>query len=139
MRILRAHRWLRVADPPSRSKTVLSENAGQVEIDVPRDRAGTFDWTSPTYESFNRQPQGFQKAFNHALEPWIAKYHGDYEVGSTDPRVLTRAEEATLRECEWRGIASVEFCRWAFHRGPRSPRVGGHRARRPAKIGRAAG
>src|SRR5882757_6485327 len=27
----------------TRSKTVLTENTGQVEIEVPRDRAGTFD------------------------------------------------------------------------------------------------
>src|SRR5512143_1497741 len=27
----------------TRSKTVLTENTGQVEIDVPRDRAGTFE------------------------------------------------------------------------------------------------
>ncbi|MCW2530096.1 MAG: peptidase [Pseudonocardiales bacterium] len=54
---------------------VFPQHVGRFVLD------GNLDWTSPSYESFNRQAKGFQTNFNNFLEPWIAKYNSDYGLG----------------------------------------------------------
>ena len=51
---------------------------------------GNLDWTSLTYQSFARQPRGFQISFEHYLEPWMAGHNAVYHLGHT-----VRAVDAT--------------------------------------------
>jgi pimeloyl-ACP methyl ester carboxylesterase len=44
---------------------------------------GNLDFTSPSSESFNRQPAGFQRSFESFLLPWIASYDEVYHLGTT--------------------------------------------------------
>lgn len=54
---------------------VFPQHVGRFVLD------GNLDWTSLSYESFNRQAKGFQTNFNDFLEPWIAKYNTNYRLG----------------------------------------------------------
>ncbi len=57
--------------------SVFPQHVGRFVLD------GNVDWTSLTYESFDRQPEGFQNSFDNFLEPWIAKYNSTYGLGAT--------------------------------------------------------
>ena len=44
---------------------------------------GNIDYTSPSYQSFDREPKGIQNAFVAFLQPWIAKYNSTYRLGTS--------------------------------------------------------